>query len=64
MVFFIGLFDQPNAAGGLMLGAMVGYTIFSALGMKFIKVRFWIFNFVGNLMTCACLFCMYGCGTS
>jgi len=41
---------------------MILYTLISAVGMRYIKTRYWIFNFFGNLLTCACLFCMYGCG--
>lgn len=62
IVFFIAFFERPQVAGLLMLGTMVLYTVISALGMRYIKARYWVFNFMGNLLTCACLFCMYGCG--
>ena len=47
-----------------MLAMMLGYTAVSAVGTKFVKFRFWLFNFIGNLLTCACVFCIYGCGGS
>ena len=64
LVFYVAFFNRPSVAGGLMLAMMLGYTAMSALGTKFIKIRFWVFNLVGNSLTCACIFCMYGCGTS
>ena len=64
LLFFVTLFNQPKVAGGLMLAMMLAYTLASAVGMRFIKARFWAFNFIGNLLTCACIFCMYGCASA
>jgi hypothetical protein len=62
LIFFVTLFDKPAVAGGLMLAMMLGFTAASAFGTKFIKLRFWIFNLVGNFITCACIFCVYASG--
>lgn len=64
IVFFITLFNQPNLAGGLMLSMMLLFTLASAVGTRFVKARFWVFNLLGNILTCACIFCMYGCGST
>lgn len=62
-MFFVALFGKPQVAGYVCLGIMIAYTIVSAVSLRFVKVRYWVFTLVGNLLTCACIFCMYGCGS-
>jgi hypothetical protein len=64
MVTFVAGFSNPAISGIIITLVQVVYTLVSFITLRFVKLRYSLFNLFGNLFTCAIYFCMYKSATN
>lgn len=64
IITFVIQFDNPQIAGIIMVIIQIGYTLYVIALLRYVKIRYYIFIVLGNLLSIAILLVIYIGGIS